>query len=98
LEVGYDLTKNAGAVANSESQYWNVGMEWDAFKVLALRVGAFQNTAQSDIGLVPTVGLGLNLWAARIDLAGAMSTKKEVVDGNDVPVYAMGSLAVTVDF
>jgi len=98
FELGYDLTKNTGAVANSESQYWNVGMEWDAFKVLALRVGAFQNTAQSDIGLVPTVGLGLNLWAARIDLAGAMSTKKEVVDGNEVPVYAMASLAVTVDF
>jgi len=98
IEAGYDITKNTGAVAASESQYWNVGLEWDAFNVVAIRAGAFKNTAQNDIGVVPTLGLGLNLWAARIDLGAAVSSKKVVLEGKSTPVYAMGSLAITIDF
>ncbi len=98
VEAALDLTKNKGAVASGESQYWNVGLEWDAWKVLALRAGAFQNMAQTDIGLVPTFGLGLNLWAARIDLAVAVSSKKVAFDGREVPAYAAGALALAVDF
>ncbi len=98
VELGYDLTKNEGAVPSSKSQYWNVGAEWDAFNILALRIGAFENTAQSDIGLVGTFGLGLNMWAARLDVGGAVSTKTVTVDGSETPTYAMVSAALAVDF
>jgi len=98
VEVGFDLTENQGAVADSLSQYWNVGVEWDVFHVVALRVGAFQNIAQSDIGLVPTVGLGFNLWALRVDMAAAISTNSVNIGGDSVPVYGMGSLALAADF
>jgi len=98
IEAALDLTKNQGAVATSESQYWNVGVEWDAWDILALRLGAFQNMAQTDIGLVPTFGLGLNLWAARIDLAAAVSSKKVTFDGSEAPAYAAAALAIAVDF
>jgi hypothetical protein len=60
VELGYDLTKNEGAAPSSQSQYWNIGAEWDVFSIVALRLGAFQNTAQTDRGLVPTLGLGFN--------------------------------------
>jgi len=98
LEVGYDLTENQGAVADSLSQYWNVGLEWDAWNVLAFRVGAFENIAQPDIGMVQTLGLGLNLWAARLDLAVAQSANTVLLDGSDVPTYALVSAALNIDF
>ena len=98
VELGYDLTKNEGAVPSSQSQYWNIGAEWDAFNVVALRLGAFQNTAQTDIGLVPTLGLGVNLWAMRVDIAAAMSTKKIDFDGDTVPAYFAAGLALSSDF
>ncbi len=97
VELGYDLTENEGATAESKTQYWNFGLEWDAWKVLAIRVGAFNNMSQ-DIGIVPTAGLGLNLWAARVDLAVAMSSSEVVLDGSKVPAYLAGALAVAVDF
>jgi len=98
VELGYDLTKNEGAAPSSQSQYWNIGAEWDVFSIVALRLGAFQNTAQTDIGLVPTLGLGFNLWAVRIDIAAAQSTKKIDFDGNRVPAYLAAGLALSSDF
>ncbi len=98
LELGYDVTKNKGVIETDESQYVNFGFEWDAWQVLALRAGAYQNLAQSDIGLVTTAGLGLNLWAVRLDIAGAISSNKVTFEGKDVPAYAMASLALSSDF
>ena len=98
VELGYDLTKNDGPVASSQSQYWNVGAEWDVFNVVALRLGAFQNTAQTDIGLVPTLGLGFNLWAVRVDIAAARSTKNIDLNGNSVPAYLAAGIALSSDF
>jgi len=98
VEAAVDLTENQGAVADSLSQYWNVGVEWNAWHAVAFRVGAFQNIAQTDIGVVPTVGLGFNLWALRVDMAGAISSNSVNVGGGNIPVYGMGSLAVAADF
>ncbi len=97
LEAAYDLTENTGVVESSKNRFWNVGLEWDAMNILALRVGAFENMS-ADIGVVPTIGLGLNLWAARLDLALAVSNKKELVDGTEEPVYAAASAALAIDF
>ena len=98
LELGYDVTKNKGVIETDESQYVNFGFEWDAWQIVALRAGAYQNLAQSDIGLVTTAGLGLNLWAVRLDIAGAISSNKVAFEGKDVPAYAMASLALSSDF
>lgn len=98
MEAALDLTENQGAVPNSLSRYWNAGLEWDAWKVLAIRLGAFQNMSEKNIGVVPTLGLGLNLWAMRVDLSAARSTKKVIFDGKSVPAYGIAALAVAVDF
>jgi len=98
VELGYDATENEGAVSGSKSKYWNFGLEWDAWKVLALRAGAYKNMAQDDIGTVASVGLGLNLWAMRLDMAYAQSNKKVAFEGDEIPVYAMASVALAIDF
>ena len=97
VEAGYDVGENEGVVPSSKSQYWNLGMEWNAFSVLALRLGAFENMSQ-DIGVVPTIGLGINMVAVRLDLAAAMSTKSVTVDGSDTPLFASASAALAIDF
>ncbi|MDQ7001132.1 MAG: conjugal transfer protein TraF, partial [Ghiorsea sp.] len=98
LEAGYDLTENKGVVETDKSQYWNLGLEWDAWSVLALRAGAYQNMSQSGLGLITTAGLGLNLWAVRLDIAGAISSNKVAFERKTVPAYAMASLALSSDF
>lgn len=98
LEAGYDLTENKGVIETDKSQYWNLGLEWDAWSVLALRAGAYQNMSQSDLGLITTAGLGLNMWAVRLDIAGAISSNKVTFEGKTVPAYAMASLALSSDF
>ncbi|MDX8387185.1 MAG: conjugal transfer protein TraF [Ghiorsea sp.] len=98
LEAGLDLTENVGAIEANKSKYWNVGLEWDAWKVMAVRLGAFNNMSQSDIGTVATAGLGINLWAARLDLAAAMSTKTMTFEGDDIPTYLSASAALAIDF
>jgi len=98
LELDADLTKNKSALSSYSSQNINAGLEWDIYKVLALRVGAYQNIAQNDIGVVYTAGLGLNLWAARLDIGGAMSAKKTQFKGSQYPREARVSAALNVDF
>jgi len=98
FEAGYDLTENKGVVETDKTQYWNLGFEWDAWSVLALRAGAYQNMSQSDLGLITTAGLGINMWAVRLDVAGAISTNKVIFEGESVPAYAMASLALSSDF
>jgi len=98
IELGLDLTENEGAVSSSKSKYWNMGMEWDIWNVVALRLGAFQNMSQSDIGLVPTAGFGLNLWAVRVDVGVAASTKKVTLDGSENPAYLAAGIALAADF
>jgi len=98
LEAGYDLTENKGVIETDKTQYWNLGLEWDAWSILALRAGAYQNMSQSDLGLIRTAGLGINMWAVRLDVAGAISTNKVTFEGKSVPAYAMASLALSSDF
>src|SRR6056297_803979 len=80
VEVNYDLTKNKTAFRDYETQNMSLGLEWDAMRFLALRGGIYKNMAESDVGLVYTAGLGLNLWAARLDIAGVFSEDKYTYD------------------
>ena len=102
LEAGLDLTENQGALETNKTKYWNVGLEWDAWKVLAIRLGSYQNMADDSVGMVNTLGLGLNLWAARLDIAAAMSSKEITLNDNGteetIPTYLSASAALTIDF
>jgi hypothetical protein len=98
LEADVDLTKNKTAFTSYETQNLAFGLEWDAFRFLALRAGVYKNLAESDIGWVYTAGLGLNLWAIRLDVAGAFSDKKEQFDNEDYPKESRVSAQLSVDF
>lgn len=98
LEFDYDLTENDTTFDEYSTQYASVGLEWDAFRVLALRAGAYKNVADSDIDWVYTAGLGLNLWAARLDLAGAFTTDKEEFDDDEIPREIRAAAQLSVDF
>lgn len=98
LETNYDLTKNKTVLTGYDTQNLAFGLEWDAGRVLALRAGAYKNLAEKDIDWVYTAGIGLNLWGARFDLAGAMSEQKTSFDGDDVPNEAQLSAQLSLDF
>lgn len=98
IEVDYDLTKNETALTDYKTQNLSAGLEWDILRFLALRAGAYKNMAESDTGVVYTAGLGLNLWAVRLDLAAAMSPDKVQYDGEEVPKLAKASAQISVDF
>lgn len=98
LEVDYDLTAQETALPGYETQYAAVGLEWDAWRFLALRAGAYENTAEDDVGTVYTAGLGLNLWAARLDIGGAVASEETTVDGETLPRAARVSAELSVDF
>lgn len=86
LEVAY-ATQRLGA-----------GVEWNALRFLALRAGASKDLAESETGTMLHAGLGLNLWALRFDLAGAVSTETATVDGTDYPRAINVGVGLTVDF
>jgi hypothetical protein len=98
LEVDCDLLRGETTLRHYDTQNASFGVEWDMLRFLALRAGAYKNLAEGDIGPVLTGGLGFNFWAARLDLAGAMSLDTAEVDGNDVPEEARASLGLSVDF
>jgi hypothetical protein len=83
---GYNMRKVGG------------GVEWDILRVLALRAGLSTNLAEDDVGLLYHGGVGLNLWALRIDLAAMMSKQTTTYDGEEVPREARASLAVATDW
>lgn len=80
------------------SQRLGGGVEWNAFRFLALRAGASTDLAETDAGTMLHAGVGVNLWAVRLDLAGAVSTDTVTVDGDDYPRAADVSLGLMVDF
>lgn len=98
FEVDYDLTRNETILRDYHTQNLALGLEWDAFRFLALRLGAYKNLAEDDIDWVYTAGLGLNLWALRIDVAGAMAEEKVQYDGEDTPVESKVAAQISVDF
>jgi hypothetical protein len=74
------------------------GLEWNIARFLALRGGYSMDLAETETGGMIHAGLGLNLWALRFDLAGAVATKTIEVDGQDMPRAASVSAGLTIDF
>ena len=98
FEVDYDLTENETTFPGYSTQNISCGVEWDVFRVLALRAGIYKNLAEDDVDLVYTAGLGLNLWAARLDIAGTFSQDSFEYDGNDIPQESRVAAALSIDF
>lgn len=74
------------------------GIEWNAFRFLALRLGASTDLAESEQGPMVHGGIGLNLWAIRFDLAAAAATETVVVDGEEYPRAVHAAAGLAIDF
>ncbi|MFW6334851.1 MAG: conjugal transfer protein TraF [Desulfosalsimonas sp.] len=98
LAADLDLLENDTLLGGYDSRKLSLGAEWDVFRILALRAGTYRNLSESGIGWVYTAGLGLNLWLARIDVAGAICPDTSEVDGEDVPEEARVAAEISVDF
>ncbi len=99
FEVDYDLTASETVYPGYETQYIRGGAEWDVLRFLALRGGCYKNLKEDDIGIVYTAGLGLNLWAMRFDIAGAMSGNRvDLDDGGTVPRETRITAGLQIDF
>lgn len=98
FEIDLDLTSNETTLSGYETRNFSAGIEWDAFRFLALRAGTYKNLAEDDIGWVITGGLGLNLWAVRFDVGAAMATRTNQFDDEDYPAEARLNFGLSVDF
>lgn len=98
FEADIDLTRNETTLRDYHTQNLCVGIEWDAFRFLALRAGTYRNLAEDDIGWVITGGLGLNLWAVRFDIGGALATRRNRFDQENYPAEARLDFGLSVDF
>ncbi|MFW5751316.1 MAG: conjugal transfer protein TraF [Planctomycetota bacterium] len=99
LEASADLLEVDTVLPGYAEQFVRGGVEWDVFRFLALRAGAYQNLAEDDIDMVATLGIGLNFWLMRVDLAVAGSPWDTVeIEGDDYPESLRGSLGVAMDF
>lgn len=98
LGVDMDLTENDTTFDGYSTQNIAFGLEWDAFRTLSLRAGMYRNMVEGDIGWVYTAGVGINVWAARLDIGGAFSTEKEEFDGKDYPSEMRLAGQLSVDF
>lgn len=81
-----------------KSRKVRLGAEWNIRHTLALRGGYSKDLADASVPTMVHGGVGLNLWAVRLDLAGAISTEKVTVDGSEVPRSAELSAGLAVDF
>jgi hypothetical protein len=98
IEADLDLTENETTLLDYSTRNLGIGLEWDAFRFLALRLGAHKNLSESDIGWVYSGGFGLNLWLIRLDVAGAFSADKERFDDEDIPKETRVSAQLSFDF
>jgi len=99
LQADIDLFPTDTLVPSLEEQNLAVGVEWDVARVVALRGGVSQNLAETDEREpVLSGGVGVNMYAVRIDLAVAAGLDTVEYDGEEYPEEMRASLAITVDF
>ena len=67
-----DLTKNSALFNDQDTRYLGLGAEWNALDILRLRAGLRSNIENND-DQVLTAGIGLNIIAFHLDLAGHFS-------------------------
>jgi len=78
LSADYDLSRNKSLTEITEDQTLSGGVELTMLnEVLSLRAGAYKNTANTNANVVYTAGLGVRIYAFRLDLAGAYDFKEQ---------------------
>ncbi len=99
LAADVDVTENDTNISdNYKSQTLGGGAEFDLFRFLRLRLGAYKNLSESDIGLVYTAGAGLNFALFQMDLGYARSKDKGTFDGDEEPEEQRAELALSFQF
>ncbi len=98
IEGDADLSSTPTTLDGYYEQHVAAGAEFNVFHFLALRAGMYKNVAESSSSPVATAGLGINLWAARLDLGGAYALKTSEVEGKRFPHEASASAGLMVDF
>jgi hypothetical protein len=78
LTADVDATSNKTFVPGVKSQVLSLGVEQTIFsEFLSFRVGAFKNMKDAGTPFTPTAGLGLRIFALRIDVGGGYDFREE---------------------
>jgi len=89
LTADVDATSNKTLVPGVKSQVLSLGAEQTILsEFLSLRVGAFKNMQDAGTPFTPTAGIGLRIYALRIDVGGGY-------DFREKGALASGSLSLT---
>ncbi len=98
LEVNYDLLETGTLLNGYDIQRLSVGSELNLWALL-LRLGAYNNLAESSQDWVATAGVGLNVFGARVDIGGAYSLGENAeIDGQEIPSEARLGVSIGMDF
>ncbi len=90
LTADVDATANKTFVPGVKSQVLSLGAEQTILsEFLSFRVGAFKNMKDANTPFTPTAGLGLRIFAFRMDLGGGYDFREK---------GALGSLSLSLTF
>jgi hypothetical protein len=89
LSADVDATSNKTLVPGVKSQVLSLGAEQTILaEFLSFRVGAFKNMQDAKTPFTPTAGIGLRIYAVRLDVGGGYDFREQ-------GALASGSLSVT---
>ncbi len=78
LTADVDVTSNKTLVPGIKSQVLSLGAEQTIFsEFLSFRLGGFKNMQDASTPFTPTAGLGLRIYAFRIDVGGGYDFREE---------------------
>src|ERR1041385_3224890 len=78
LTADVDATSNKTFVPGVKSQVLSLGVEQTIFsEFLSFRLGAFKNMKDAGTPFTPTAGLGLRIFALRVDVGGGYDFREE---------------------
>jgi len=83
VSADYDVTKNKTLTPGFEDQTVAAGVELTLPKeIMSFRGGLYKNTAANDSNIVYTAGVGLRIFALRINVAGAYDFQEREYQGS----------------
>jgi len=89
LSADVDMTSNKTLVPGVKSQVLSLGAEQTILtEFLSFRIGAFKNMQDATTPFTPTAGLGLRIFAFRLDLGGGYDFREQ-------GALASGSVSMT---
>jgi hypothetical protein len=78
LTADVDATSNKTFVPGVKSQVLSLGAEQTIFsEFMSFRLGAFKNMKDAGTPFTPTAGLGLRIFALRVDVGGGYDFREE---------------------